>query len=185
MATLLGFSDYWWGWGNLLFHVQPAEEQVAPAPPVVAPRVQRLLVGLGQPALPLAARGRGDRVDRLVVLLHRARPPPRPAGRGTRRRARRGRRGVGGPRGRLLPRREVQGRASRSSRAALLVQVGGVHDVALGLRALRRRLFRASTDVPGRSVSGQPLELGGDRDRRRRPRAGLARLRRSVPLPRP
>ena len=42
-------------------------------------RLGRLLVGLGQPALPLAARGRRDRLDRLVVLLHRARQPPRAA----------------------------------------------------------------------------------------------------------
>ena len=40
---------------------------------------RRLLVGLGRPALPLAARDRGDRVDRRVVLLHRARQPPRAA----------------------------------------------------------------------------------------------------------
>ena len=45
------------------------------------PSAQRLLVGLGQPALPLAARDRGDGVDRRVVLLHRARQPPRAAAR--------------------------------------------------------------------------------------------------------
>ena len=67
----------------------------------LAPR--RLLVELGRPALPLAARDRRDRVDRLVVLLHRARPPPGAARRRAGRRARRRRRGVGDPRRRLLP----------------------------------------------------------------------------------
>ena len=50
---------------------------------------RRLLVGLGRPALPLAARDRGDRLDRDVVLLHRARQPParRPPRTATRRAA--------------------------------------------------------------------------------------------------
>ena len=40
---------------------------------------ERLLVELGRPRLPLAARDRRDRLDRLLLLLHRARPPPRAA----------------------------------------------------------------------------------------------------------
>ena len=76
-------------------------------------RALRLLVGLGRPALPLAARDRRDGLDRRVVLLHRARQPPRAAEGPARRGARRRRRGVGGARRRLLPRREVP--ASRRS----------------------------------------------------------------------
>ena len=66
-------------------------------------------------------------------------------------RARRRRRGVGDPRRRLLPRREVPRRARAAARAAALVQVGGVHDVALRLRAVHRRLLRARDVVPDRS----------------------------------
>ena len=44
---------------------------------------------LGRPRLPLAPRDRRDRLDRLVVLLHRARQPPRAARGAGRRRARR------------------------------------------------------------------------------------------------
>ena len=126
----------------------------------------RLLVGLGQPALPLAARDRGDGVDRRVVLLHRARQPPRAAEGSRRREARRRRRGVGGARRRLLPRREVPRRAGAAARAAALVQVGGVHDVALGLRAVHRRLLLARVVVPDRS-DASPTCARGRRSRSR------------------
>src|SRR5262249_57225226 len=92
------------------------------------PSLARLLVGLGRPRLPLAARDRRDRLDRLVVLLHRARQPPRAAQGRERRGARSRRRGVGDPRRRLLPDREVQGRPAPAPREALLVPVGGGHD---------------------------------------------------------
>src|ERR687888_1669814 len=59
-------------------------------------RPQRLLVGLGEPALPLAARDRRDGVDRRIVLLHRARQPPREAPGPGPGEARSRRRGVGG-----------------------------------------------------------------------------------------
>ena len=68
------------------------------------------------------------------------------------RRRRRRRRVVGDPRRRLLPHLEVHGRAARAARAAALVQVGGLHDVALGLRAARRPLLPRRGDVPDRPV---------------------------------
>ena len=49
-----------------------------------------------------------------------------------------------------------------AARAALLVQVGGLHDVALGLRAPDRRLLRPCLDVSRRPVGRRP-----DDDRRR------------------
>ena len=52
-----------------------------------------------------------------------------------------GRRDVGDPRRRLLPHREVPGRPAHAAGAAALVQVGGLLDVALGLRPLRRPLL--------------------------------------------
>ena len=72
------------------------------------------------------------------------RPPKRQRGR------RGGRRGrvLGRPRRRPLPLAEVPPRPARDARAAALVQVGGVHDLALRLRAdgrpllLRRRTLR-------------------------------------------
>ena len=148
------------------------------------PSAGRLLVGLGRPRLPLAARRGRDRLDRLVVLLHRARQPPRAARR--RRGCRPGcrRRGLGDPRRRLLPDREVPGRARAASGQAPLVQVGGVHHLALRLRAPRRRLLRARVELPRRSLGRRPDDLGGDRDLGRRARARLARLRRPLPAPR-
>ena len=146
------------------------------------PRRQGLLVGLGRPALPLAARGRGDRVDRLVVLLHRARQPPRSRRRSERDAAR----GVGGevvgdPRRRLLPGREVpvapetlpeplywfkwEAYTTWLSGFALLVVVYYAH---------------ASTFLVDRSVADLD-DWRGDRDLDRRPRARVARLRRPLP----
>ena len=145
------------------------------------PSALRHLVGLGEHPLPLAARDRRDGVDRRVVLLHRARQPPRAAEGSGGRAARHRRGGVGDPRRRLLSRREVPGRARPAARAAALVQVGGVHDVALRLRALRRRLLRPRDVVPDRSDRRRPRGVAGDRDLDRRARARVARLRRALP----
>ncbi len=101
-----------------------------------------------------------------IALDNHLEPPKDPR----RRRARRRRRGVGGPRRRLLPRREVPRRARTPARAAALVQVGGVHDVALRLRAVRRRLLLARVVVPGRPDGRRPVGVGGDRDLDRRAR---------------
>ena len=104
---------------------------------------------LARPLVPLPARDRRVRLDRDVVLLRRARQPPAPGGR-ARRRARRRRRVVGDPRRRLLPHREVPRHAADDPGAAALVQVGGVHDVAVGLRAVRRAVLPAAAHVPDR-----------------------------------
>ncbi len=129
----------------------------------------------------MASRHRRDRLDRDVVLLRRARQPPRPAegaaGRGRRRR----RRVVGDPRRRLLPDLEVDGRAARAAGAVALVQVGGLHDVALRVRAARRPLLPRRGDVPHRPV--RPGHLGGcgDHAEPARARCRLGDLRRRLP----
>ena len=87
-----------------------------------------------------------------IALDNHLAPPADERRRGARRR----RRGVGDPRRRLLPDREVQGRARDAPRPALLVQVGGVHDLALRLRAAHRRLLRARLDLPRRQVGRRP-----------------------------
>ena len=57
---------------------------------------------------------------------------------------------MGGPRRRLLPRQEVQGRPAGAARPPGLVQVGGVHDLALGLRPDGRPLLLQRERVPDR-----------------------------------
>ena len=84
------------------------------------------------------------------------------------------RRVLGRPRRRLLPLAEVQGRAADAARAPALVQVGGVHDVALGLRAARRPLLARRRHVAGRPGGRRPRAVAGSRalGRRARARAG-------------
>ena len=65
------------------------------------------------------------------------------------------------------------------ARAAALVQVGGVHDVALRVRALRRPLLHGRRYAAHRSVRRRPLDRRGDGAQRRRHRPRLGRLRRS------
>ena len=108
----------------------------------------------------LAARHRGNGVDRDVVLLRPPRPVAPPA-EGPGRPGGRGRRGaLGGARRRLLPGAEVRRRPAAAARSRRVVQVGGVHDVALRLRADARPLLLRGLERP--------------REARRRPRA-LAR----------
>ena len=127
----------------------------------------------GSTSRPLAPRDRRDRLDRHVVLLRRARQPPAAARRRARPRARRRRRDVGDPRRRLLPDREVPRRAAVDARAAALVQVGGVHDVAVGLRAVRRPVLPAAEHVPDRPE--RRGHLAGGRDRVRASRCSSSR----------
>ena len=94
------------------------------------------------------------------------------------RRRRRRRRVVGDPRRRLLPRPEVPRRAPHAARAAALVQVGGLHDVAVRLRALLRPLLRRRRPQPRRR---RHVGVDGDRDLHRAARRGLARVRRPLP----
>ena len=133
----------------------------------VASLPRPVLDRLAQPADPLAARDRRDRVDRRLDLLRPARPVARGAEERGRRARRRPRRAVGGPRRRLLPRQEVQGRAARAARPPRVVQVGGVHDVALGLRADGRPLLLQRERVPDRPVCRRPQLVGGGRHQHR------------------
>ena len=93
----------------------------------------------------LAARDHRHRLDRLVLLLRRARPR---AEEGAAPAAGRLRRGVAGARRRLLPHPEVPGGAGADARAPGLVQVGELRDLALGVRDAR-----ASSIMPGRTCS--------------------------------
>ena len=71
---------------------------------------------------------------------------------------------VGGPRRRLLPRSEVPGRPARAARAPRLVQVGGVHDLALGLRAALHRLLLERPRLSDRPQRRRSDGARGDRD---------------------
>ena len=146
------------------------------------PSALRLLVGLGQPPLPLAARDRRDRVDRRVLLLHRARQPPRAArGPATTRE-----RGVGGEaweihgggfyrveKFRVAPDRlpeplhwfKWEAYTTWLSGFALFVVVYYAHATTYLIDPSRRR----------------PRGVAGDRDLDRRARARVARLRRALP----
>ena len=66
-----------------------------------------------------------------IALDNHLRPAGGRDGRGSRRR----RRGLGDPRRRLLPVQKYRRRARRGCPSRSLVQVGGLHDLALGLRA--------------------------------------------------
>ena len=137
----------------------------------------------GRPRRPPAdaPRGRRDRVDRRLLLLRPPRPwaPSPEAIRGCRGR-RRGR-VLGSTRRRALPLAEVPPRAGGDARAPPLVQVGGVHDVALGIRALRRPLLHGRGHPAGRPVRRRPVDRDSNRAERRRNRPRVDRLRRSLP----
>ena len=112
------------------------------------------------------------------VRLDLALRPPKSAngrGRGCRRRV------LGSARRRPLPLAEVPPRARRDARAAALVQVGGVHDLALRLRAHGRPLLLRRRRAAGRSDGRRPFGLVCHRALDRRARARLARLRRALP----
>ena len=105
------------------------------------PRALGRTFGLGRSRAALAARDRRDGLDRHVVLLRPPRPVA-PAAEGRRRpRRRSGGRALGGARRRLLPGAEVRRRAAAAARPRRVVQVGGLRDVALGLRAPARPLL--------------------------------------------
>ena len=147
-GCLIAISDYWWGWGNLLFrwlHVIAAIAWIGSS---------FYFIALDNHLLPPAEERDAER-------------------------------GVGGEvweiHGGGFYRVEKFRSRRTSCPSPLLVQVGGVHDVALGLRAARRRLLRPPEGVPRRPERDGPDELGGDRDRRRRARRRLGRLRRALP----
>ena len=130
-----------------------------------------------------AARRRRDRVDRGVVLLHPARSRPAAARGRSRRGARSRGRVLGRARRRLLPLAEVQGRPAGPAGASALVQVGGVHDVALRLRAARRSLLARRGHAARRPGRRRSEHVAGRRDLGRRARARVARVRRRLPRP--
>ena len=148
----------------------------------MAPLASHLRHRLARPGLPLVPRHRGDRLDRDVVLLRRARQPPAasPSARRT------GAEGVSGESweihgGGFYRIQQVPGRAADASEAAALVQVGGLLDVALGLRAPLRPLLRGRAPAADRPVGRRPRAVAGDPDLDRAARRRVARLRRALP----
>src|SRR5689334_5361874 len=119
---------------------------------------------LREPARPLAARRGGHRLGGRVVLLRLARREPRAADAGARRRGRR-RPPLGGARRRLLPQPQVPRCPARDPAPPALVQVGGLLDVALRVRAALPRLLRAPGDVPAEARDAD--RLAGDLRERR------------------
>ena len=67
------------------------------------------------------------------------------------------------------------------ARAAAVVQVGGLHDLAVGLRAALHRLLLERPRVPDRPQRRRSHGARGDRDHGRAAGRGLARVRRPLP----
>ena len=120
-------------------------------------------------------------MDRRLVLLRPTRS--RAAGSETPGRRRRRRRGrvLGRARWRALPLAEVPARTRGDAGAAPLVQVGGVHDLALGLRALRRPLLLRRWRSARGHGHRRPRGVAGDRAERRWNRARVGCVRRPLP----
>ena len=117
--------------------------------------------GMAEPRLPLAACGGRDRLDRQLVLFHPSRPEPE----AERRPARRASQGEawqvhGGGFYRID---EISGRAGADARRADMVQMGGLHDLAVRLRADGRGLLSRCRAVPGRQVDPRPHAVAGRR----------------------
>src|SRR3546814_1681865 len=95
----------------------------------------------------LAACDHRHRLDRFVLLFHRARPRPRetaaPAGGGLWR-------GMAGAWRRLLPHPEIPGRAGPDARASDLVQMGKLRHLAVRLPDARHCLLRRRGPLPDR-----------------------------------
>ena len=136
---------------------------------------------VARPGLSLVPRHHRDRLDRHLVLLRRARQPPERAGAGRGQGRGRERRVVGDPRRRLLPDPQVPGRPAEASEAAALVQVGGVLDVAVRLRAPLHRLLLGRAAAADRPLGRRPRPVAGDPDLDRAARRRVARLRRPLP----
>ena len=132
-----------------------------------ASRVDAYRARLARLAAALGPRDHRHRLDRRVVLLRRARHQPDAAGRRGRSRQGHRRRAVGGARRRLLSPAEVPGRARAPARAAALVDVGELLDLAHRLRALRRALPFQAEHLPDRQDG---VRLVAGRGRRHRAR---------------
>src|SRR5688572_26817605 len=98
----------------------------------------------------------GDRLDRLELLLHRARPgaaqDAEPAAAGAWR-------GVAGAWRWFLSHPEVPGGAGIPARAPDLVQVGELRDLALGLLPADHRLLCRGRSLPHRPACARYSEL--------------------------
>ena len=145
----------------------------------------RVPARLGQPAAAGGARHHRHRLDRRLVLLRRPRLEPDAAGRRQGSRQGHRRRALGGARRRLLSPAEVPGRAGAPARAAALVDVGELLDLAHRLRALHGALPLQRRHLPDRQERPRLVAGGGDRDRARVLRRLLADLRRDLPRLRP
>src|SRR5207247_1046789 len=160
----------------------PPPPSPGPSPPGAPPPPrERPPRAVAQPRAALGPRDHRRRLDRHVVLLQLAEQPARPAP-ARAARAQRRRRALVGARRRVLPGREVLGRSRRAPPHAPLVQVGGVRDLAHGVRAARAGLLPRRGVVPGRSQGRPALTGRGRRCRRGDADRQLARVRRSVPL---
>ncbi len=132
-----------------------------------------------EPRHPLAARGRRYRLDRQLVLLHPSRPQPQAAVRFPN--GDPGRRLAGAWR-RLLSHGEISGGAEPHAGRADLVQVGGLHHLALGLCTAGPRLLHQCRALPDRQVGARFDPDGSRRRRVRKPAGSVAALRGAVPV---
>ena len=108
----------------------------------------------------LVACDHRDRLDRLVLLLHRARSRAGEAAASARRCLWRG---VAGAWRRLLPYPEVPGGAGTDARAPDLVQMGKLCDLAIGLPDAGNRLLRRRGPLPDRHPRHGAQPVAGDR----------------------
>ena len=136
--------------------------------------------GLGRPAPPLAARHRRDRWIGTSFYFVALDNHLRAAGRGARRRARRGRRGVGDPRRRLLPRPEVHGRPAELPEPlhwfkweAYTTWLSGFALLSSSTSSTARP-YLVDADVSTRAWEAIAISLGAARRR-------VGRLRRALP----
>src|SRR5688500_1311456 len=98
---------------------------------------------MGEPDPALDPRDHGDRLDRVVLLLHPPRPQPEAPSRPARGRRRRG---LAGAWRRLLQHAQIPDRAAGAAAGADLVQVGELFD--LDLRLLPDRMDLLSPGGP-------------------------------------
>ena len=133
--------------------------------------VGSLCLGMGFDPAALAARDRGHRLDRRLVLLHASR---RRLAQNAEHEDRRRRRLVAGARRRLLRDEQIYARPGGAARSPRLAQVAVLLDLDLRLQPAVLGLLRPIERLPDRSDgdAAQPVAGGGDRRRRRWRSAG-------------